>query len=92
MPVVMKDIDFNKRNKNDYTANSNEMYSLKQYTNIAKKCISKFSGDGVSHSMLKSEDAISHVAEHIMWGHVRWREDGGRALMYDVRKFSIQSA
>ena len=40
MPVVMKDIDFNKRNKNDYENNSNEMYSLKQYTNIAKKCIS----------------------------------------------------
>mgnify|MGYP003111185376 CR=1 FL=1 len=89
MPVVMKDIDFNKRNKNDYENNSNEMYSLKQYTNIAKKCISKFSGDGVSHSMLKSEDAISHVAEHIMWGHVRWREDGGRALKSYLNQCAI---
>lgn len=85
MPVVMKDIDFNKRNKNDYKANENKMYSLNEYRTIAKKCISKFS----KNCMLKSEDAISHVAEHIMWGHIRWREDGGRTLKSYLNQCAI---
>ena len=89
MPVVMKDIDFNKRNKNDYKSHSSEMYSLSEYRNIAKKCISKFSGPNSCSSMLKSEDAISHVAEHIMWGHIRWREDGGRTLKSYLNQCAI---
>ena len=86
MPVVMKDIDFNKRSKNDYQSNSNEMYSLEKYRDIAKKCISKFSGRS---SMIKSEDAISHVAEHLMWGHVRWSETGGRTLKSYLNQCAI---
>ena len=89
MPVVMKDIDFNKRNKNDYKSHSSAMYSLSEYRNIAKKCISKFSGPNSCSSMLKSEDAISHVAEHIMWGHIRWREDGGRTLKSYLNQCAI---
>jgi len=91
MPVVMKDIDFNKRNKNNYEANKNKMYSLNEYTTIAKKCISKFSGLSSCSSMLKSEDAISHVAEHLMWGHIRWSETGGRTLKSYLNQCAIWS-
>jgi len=89
MPVVMKDIDFNKRNKNDYKSSSTSMYSLDEYRKIAKKCIAKFSGPNSCSSMLKSEDAISHVSEHLMWGHVRWKEDGGRTLKSYLNQCAI---
>ena len=77
MAVILKDIDFKKREVNNYAENNCDMYPLDKYIEIAKKCISLFSGPQNSSSMIKDEDAVSHVAEHIMWGHLRWREDGG---------------
>lgn len=79
MPVILKDIDQNKRSKNDYSKSQANMESLEYYDTVAKKCISMFAGT-LSQKMLKDEDAISHVSEHIMWGHLRWKEDGGRTL------------
>lgn len=89
MSVILKDIDYNKRKNNDYSKIKNEMYSLGEYREIAKKCISLFSGSTGSSFMIKNEDAISHVAEHIMWGHARWREDGGRTLKSYLNQCAI---
>ena len=89
MAVVIKDIDFKKRNKNNYKEDTTSMYSLEKYRDISKKCISRFSGPSYCASMLKSEDAISHVSEHIMWGHIRWDENGGRALKSYLNQCAI---
>ena len=80
MGIILKDIDEKKRSGNTYEKNQNEMKDVSFYTSIAKKCISMFAGSPTSSRMLKDEDAISHVAEHIMWGHARWDEKRGRAL------------
>ena len=61
---------------------------MNDYRNLAKRCISLFAG-GVSSKMIKDEDAISHVAEHIMWGHLRWKEDGGRAIKSYLNQCAI---
>ena len=89
MSVILKDIDYNKRKNNDYSKINSEMYSLDKYREIAKKCISLFSGANCSVFMIKNEDAISHVAEHIMWGHARWKEDGGRTLKSYLNQCAI---
>ena len=80
MSVILKDIDTKKRAHNDYGSQKNKMKDIDFYTSMAKKCISMFAGSPTFLRMLKDEDAISHVAEHIMWGHVRWDENRGRAL------------
>jgi len=80
MSVILKDIDFNKRASNNYEDSETEMYEMGEYINIAKKCISMFGGSSMSPKMIRDEDAISHVAEHVMWGHMRWSKNGGRTL------------
>lgn len=53
--------------------------SLGFYLNLAKKTISKFAPtffNGLSKEMLCSEDAISFVANAIMMGDWRWKEQG----------------
>mgnify|MGYP003136584864 FL=1 len=80
MSVVLKDIDYNKRKENEYEKINVEMYTVSKYRDIAKKCISLFSGPSFSQNMIRDEDAISHVAEHIMWGHMRWKDGAGRTL------------
>ena len=89
MGVILKDIDYNKRKENNYQDTKAEMYTLDKYRDIAKKCISLFAGSQISTKMLKDEDAISHVSEHIMWGHVRWKEDGGRTLKSYLNQCAI---
>ena len=89
MTVILKDIDANKRKSNDYGSKDVEMYTISKYRDIAKKCISLFAGSPMSVSMIKNEDAISHVAEHVMWGHVRWKEDGGRTLKSYLNQCAI---
>lgn len=52
--------------------------SLNDYLLLAKKAISKFSGqfyNGLSSKMLKDEDAIASVANAIMMADWRWDED-----------------
>ena len=89
MSIVLKDIDFNKRKTNNYSEIQVDMYTLDEYRNIAKRCISLFSDGPSSYRMINNEDAISHVAEHIMWGHIRWREDGGRTLKSYLNQCAI---
>lgn len=52
--------------------------SLDFYTTLAQKIIAKFAtkfGNNVSKYMLKNEDAISFVANAIMMGDWRWKEN-----------------
>ena len=89
MTVVLKDIDFKKRKNNNYSKSNAEMYTLEEYLKISKKCISLFAERQMASRMLKDEDAISHVAEHIIWGHMRWRLDGGRTLRSYLNQCAI---
>lgn len=91
MTVILKDIDFEKRKNCKYENNGKSLYELQEYREIAKKCISLFAGPHTFKQMLSDEDAISHVAEHIVWGHVRWREDGGRTLNSYLNQCAIWS-
>lgn len=91
MSVVLKDIDVNKRRANNYSKNVPNMYDLNTYRDIAKKCISLFGGPPIASKMIRDEDAIAHVAEHIMWGHLRWKEDGGRTLKSYLNQCAIWS-
>ena len=79
MGVILKDIDLQKR-KSSELIQQNELKEMSFYIDMAKKCISMFSGPSFIQQMLNNEDAISHVAEHIMWGHMRWDEKRGRTL------------
>tara|TARA_Y100001934_G_C12317609_1_gene758351 strand:- start:1158 stop:1784 length:627 start_codon:yes stop_codon:yes gene_type:complete len=87
--IVLKDIDFNKRKSNNYSENKTNMYNLDEYRDIAKKCISMFADKNSAYGMIRNEDAISHVAEHVMWGHIRWKEDGGRTLKSYLNQCAI---
>jgi len=87
--VILKDIDIKKRKENDYGSMNTEMYDLDEYGNIAKKCISLFCGNYMTSKMIRDEDAISHVAEHIMWGHMRWEESRGRTLKSYLNQCAI---
>lgn len=91
MTVVLKDIDIQKRSNNNYSENPPNMYNLNKYREIAKKCISLFAGYPMSSKMIKDEDAIAHVAEHIVWGHLRWKENGGRTLRSYLNQCAIWS-
>ena len=89
MTVVLKDIDEKKRAKNDYSKPRQEMNTLSEYIDISKKCISMFAGPKTAPEMLADEDAISHVSEHLMWGAVRWKEDGGRSFKSYLNQCAI---
>ena len=89
MTIILKDIDVKKRTPNNYEQNKCEMYDMEKYIDIAKRCISLFAGSPSSSRMINDEDAISHVAEHIMWGHLRWKEDGGRTLKSYLNQCAI---
>ena len=77
MTVVLRDIDVTKRSKNDYVTNADTLLTLHEYLEIAKRCIGAFAS---SSNLLNDDDAVAHVAEHLMLGHLRWKEDGGRTL------------
>ena len=77
MTVVLRDVDVTKRSKNDYVTNAGSLLTLYEYIEIAKRCIGAFAP---SSNLSKNDDAIAHVAEQLMLGHLRWKEDGGRTL------------
>ncbi len=89
MSVVLKDIDVKKRSANDYGTNKIKMYDLKEYRDISKKCIVLFSGSHLTSKMINDEDAISHVSEHVMWGHIRWKDGGGKTLRSYLNQCAI---
>ena len=93
MTVVLRDINVKKR-KNSISfdgGQSTEMLSLHDYLKIAKRCIISFANSRLSQHMLKDEDAIAHVSEHLMAAHCRWRKDGGRTLRSYLNQCAIWS-
>ena len=81
--VVLWDINTKKRRQNS-TLNEKPAvdWSLEQYYETAKRCIGAFTSGPLAHAMIQDEDAISFVAEHLMYGAHRWKENmvNGRAL------------
>ena len=88
MTVVLRDVDVTKRSKNDYVTNADTLLTLHEYLEVAKRCIGAF--DPTSN-MLRDDDAIAHVAEHLMLGHLRWKENGGRTLHSYLNQCAIWS-
>jgi len=62
---------------------------LSEYIEIAKKTIGKFASPSVANEMLKSEDAISFVTDHLIKGTLRWKADGGRTLYAYLNQCAI---
>jgi len=88
MTVVLRDVDVTKRSKNDYVTNADTLLTLHEYLEVAKRCIGAFDP---SSNMLRDDDAIAHVAEHLMLGHLRWKENGGRTLHSYLNQCAIWS-
>lgn len=65
-----------------------EEFTLSEYLDYAKRCISAFAPSDEVQNMLRDEDAISYVAEHLMYAKQRWKKDGGRT----VKSYLNQSA
>ena len=86
MTVVLRDVDVTKRAKNDYVTNADTLLTLYEYIEIARRCIGAFAS---SSGMLNDDDAVAHVAEHLMLGHLRWKEDGGRTLYSYLNQCAI---
>lgn len=84
MSVVVTDLNSTSLNKSKIFDISEEakgrILSLSEYIKIAKKTIAHFASSSLASSMLKNEDAISFIAECLMKGSIRWKEDGGREL------------
>jgi RNA polymerase sigma factor (sigma-70 family) len=81
--VVLRDIDVDKRIASGCFDNIPEdMLTLDEYLEIAKRCIGFFAAGYLAARMLNDEDAISHVADALMTAHCRWKKDmeGGRTL------------
>jgi RNA polymerase sigma factor (sigma-70 family) len=55
-------------------------WTLDKYYNVAKQCIGYFAKGSLASSMLRDEDAISFVAEYLMYAAGDWRPDGGRTI------------
>jgi len=71
--------DFSPRRRNYNQADDAKMLSMDYYLDTAKRCISKFGGNKATN-MLQDEDAISYVAEKIMWGTVNYTSDRKASL------------
>ena len=91
MTVVLRDVDVKKMSKFDYVTNADELLTLYEYIEIAKRCIGAFASPPEAKGMLKDDDAIAHVAEHLMTGHLRWKENGGRTLRSYLNQCAIWS-
>jgi RNA polymerase sigma factor (sigma-70 family) len=95
MSVVIVDIKEKTSKKyNTYNVNSSSselILPLYEYIDIAKKSISKFSSASVAKSMLKDEDAISFVVEHLIKGTIRWKQNGGRTFKSYLSQCAIWS-
>jgi RNA polymerase sigma factor (sigma-70 family) len=83
MKLIIKDLDARKLKANGTFGKPESvarMYSMKEYIDIAKRCIAHFASRDLKRQMLKSEDAISFVAEHLMYATCRWEQEKGRTL------------
>lgn len=84
MSLGIADIDEKRRLKNNYLDASPEvlerMYSLEEYMEIAKRCIGHFASPSLAKELLRNEDAIHFITEHLMHGTCRWNPERGRNL------------
>lgn len=82
--VVVVGINEKARGKNKGLYESDvvkdRMLSLEQYLKIARQIIGKFALASVRNQMLRDEDAIAFIAEHLMAATVRFEEDSGRTF------------
>ena len=95
MAIVLWDINVSKRlesgnlvNKVDTAA---KMLPLSDYYEIARRCIGAFASGTMARSMLRNEDAISFVAEHLMYATCRWNSEAGRTLHSYINQCAIWS-
>lgn len=89
MTVVLRDVDVTKRSQSDCFSNPPEMMTLYEYLEIARRCIGAFASKSLAAIMLADEDAIAHVAEHLMIGHCKWELEKGRTLHSYLNQCSI---
>ena len=84
MSVVVTDLNVTSLNKSKIfeidEKTKERILPLSEYLKIARKTIGHFASPTLANSMLKNEDAVSFVAECLMRGSLRWKEDGGRGL------------
>lgn len=81
MSVVLSDVNVKKRTKSGVGINNpGRMRPLEYYLSTARKVVSRYSSKSVAAEILSDEDAISHIAEHIMLGTSRWDETKGKTL------------
>ena len=83
MKVVIKDIDQTKLEKSNIFGDetiSERIMELSDYLEISKKCIAHFASNALANQMLRSEDAVSFVAEHLMMGTCRWKPNRGKTV------------
>lgn len=92
MSVVTWDISVTKRQQNHTHDNHKTVdINLYDYLKIAERCIGAFTSGALAHNMLRNEDAISFVAEHLMYAAYRWKEDGGRTFHSYLNMCAIRS-
>ena len=82
MGVVLWDINVTKRRQNNEPQSENyaTKWTLDDYYKIAQRCIGAFAAGSLAKAMMRDEDAISFVAENLMYGAHRWNGDKGRTL------------
>jgi len=80
--VVLWDIDKKKRAANKHISKETAVdWGVQDYHDVATRCIGAFASSDLAQSMLQNEDAISFVAEHLMYAAQRWEQyPGGRSL------------
>lgn len=81
MSVVLSDVNVKKREKSGVGINNHgRMRSLEYYLSTARRVVARYSSKSVASEILSDEDAISHIADHIMLGTSRWDETKGKTL------------
>lgn len=68
---------------------NSRILSLYEYIEIAKKTIGAFASPSVANEMLRDEDAISFITDHLIKGTLRWQENGGRTLYSYLNQCAI---
>jgi DNA-directed RNA polymerase specialized sigma24 family protein len=89
--IVLWDINVTKRQNNgSLNAQSACDWSLEKYYEVARQCIGKFNVGSMARQMLQNEDAISFIAEHLMYATHRWEKyPDGRAFKSYLNQCSI---
>lgn len=76
----MWDISVTKRKKNKNYEKDIDQFALEDYLLMAQKFIKKYTLRNLGDNMLRDEDAISFVAEHLIYATQRWDKNRGASL------------